>query len=349
MPVFSAPSFSNHENVIFCHDKATGLKAIIAIHDTTLGSALGGCRFWNYASENEALNDVLRLSQGMTYKAAISKLPLGGGKSVIIGDPKAIKTKELLLAFGRFVDRLGGLYITAEDVGTSVEDMSIIHTQTDHVVGLAGGSGDPSPLTAYGVYRGLCAAAKHKFGADTPQGMRVVVQGLGHVGMNLCKHLHQAGAQLFVFDINEQAVKTAVDSFGATVLKAEDIFTFEADIFSPCALGAILNDTTIPQMKYKIIAGAANNQLESPHNGEQLRNLGILYTPDYVLNAGGLINVWYERSHGGYDRATAMEHIETIHETLLEIFSIADQEGIPTNRAAGNIAERRIAETASAK
>lgn len=342
MSVFSARDYNNHEQVVYCCDPKTGLKAIIAIHNTNLGPALGGCRMWEYTTEDEALQDVLRLSKGMTYKAAISNLPLGGGKAVIIGNSKRDKTPELMKSFARFVNTLGGRYITAEDVGMSVEDMVTVHTQTNHVVGLPSGSGDPSPYTAYGTFKGMCAATKHQLGQETPKGLKVLVQGVGHVGYHLCKLLHQCGAKIFVTDINEDAIQKVVSDFGATPIDKDEVASFDADIYAPCALGAVVNDDTIPLMKFKIIAGSANNQLHRSRHGEELRAKNILYTPDYVINAGGLINVWYEKIPGGYNEKKSMTHIDKIYDTLLEIFKTADSQSISTNKAADHVAEKRF-------
>lgn len=291
MPVFYARDFDNHENVVFCSDEKTGLKAIIAIHNTNRGPALGGCRMWNYADEKEAVTDALRLSRGMTYKAALANLNLGGGKAVIIGNSKTDKTPELFRAFGRFVERLGGDYITAEDVGTSVQDMGYINESTSHVVGLdaskPGGSGDPSPLTALGVFQSIKAAVAYKLKENSLKGLTVAVQGLGHVGHNLCRLLAEAGAKLIITDIDEDTLKTYATQYGAQAVSPGEIYGIQADIFAPCALGAVVNDHTLTQFKCSIITGAANNQLERKEHGEILSRMGILYAPDYVVNAGG--------------------------------------------------------------
>jgi leucine dehydrogenase len=344
MAVFSAPSFAGHEQVVFCNDADAGLKAIIAIHDSTLGPALGGCRMWPYGSETEALEDVLRLSRGMTYKAAISNLDMGGGKSVVIGDPKSDKTSALFESLGRFVDGLGGRYIVAEDVGTSVPDMEVVHRRTEHVAGVPeGGSGDPSPATAWGVLQGIRAAAKHQLGRADLEGLTAAVQGLGHVGTYLCEHLHEAGAKLVVTDIDPAAVERVMERFGATAAKPDDIYATPSEVFAPCALGAILNDDTIPQLKAPIVAGAANNQLAEDRHGAALKDRGIVYAPDYVINAGGIINI----SHEGpaYQKQAAFEHVAGIHETLLDIFARADADGVPTSLTADRLAEERIART----
>ena len=348
MSVFSHSEFNAHEQVVFCHDSETGLKAIIAIHNTNRGPALGGCRMWPYASDEEALRDVLRLSRGMTYKSAISNLDLGGGKSVIIGNPRIHKTEALMRAMGRFVDSLGGRYIAAEDSGTNVDDIKTMAKETQHVAGIldkstrAGGmrSGDPSPATAYGVFMGLKAAVKHRLGLDDLSGLKVAVQGVGNVGLRLARYLHEAGAQLWVTDIYEDQVNRAVQELGATAVSSTEIFELDVDVFAPCALGAIINDDTLTKLKVKAIAGAANNQLAEPRHGEILRQRGILYTPDYVINAGGIIDVSYERF--GYDRDKMLKHVEGIYDNLLEIFRRADLEEQPTTIIADHIAEERF-------
>ncbi|KZD10289.1 Glu/Leu/Phe/Val dehydrogenase dimerization domain-containing protein [Oceanibaculum pacificum] len=341
MPIFTAPDFDNHEQVVFCNDAETGLKAIIAIHDTTRGPSLGGCRMWPYASEAAAVTDALRLSRGMTYKSALAGLPLGGGKSVIIGDAKTQKSPALFRAFGRFVDSLGGRYIAAEDVGTGVADIEAMRQVTRHVAGTAGGSGDPSPVTAYGVFQGIRAAAKAKLGRDDLAGLRVAVQGLGHVGLDLARQLYEAGAALIVADIDLDRIARATTAYRAEAMPADRIHAADVDIFAPCALGAILNDATIPEIKAGIIAGAANNQLAEERHGAALMKRGILYAPDYAINAGGIINIHHE-SAGKYDRAAALRQVEGIYDTLLEIFARAAAEGIPTSDAADRVAETRF-------
>lgn len=339
MSVFDAHDFDGHEQVTFCHDAASGLKAIIAIHNTNLGPALGGCRYWAYASEEEAIKDVLRLSRGMTYKAALANLALGGGKAVIIGDPKVEKTPEKLRAFGRFVERLGGLYITAEDVGTSPKDMSLIAEDTRYVVGRddkEGGSGDPSIMTALGVFAGIQACAFYKLGKSDLAGVRVGVEGLGHVGFDLVRRLAEAGAHLVVTDINKVLVHKAIHEYGAKAVKPDDIFGADVDIFVPCALGGILNDQTIPQLKCKIIAGSANNQLAESYHAKVLEDRGILYAPDYLINAGGLINVTYEGPN--YNADTVKDHVEGIYYTLLEIFETAKAYNMTTSDASDRLA-----------
>jgi leucine dehydrogenase len=343
MTTFSTVDFDNHEQVVFCSDAKTGLKAIIAIHNTNLGPALGGCRFWAYNNEEEALKDVLRLSRGMTYKAAMANLKLGGGKGVIIGDARKDKTPEKLIAFGQFIERLNGLYITAEDVGTTTEDMAYIRQSTNHVVGLAsatGGSGDPSIFTGYGVYLGIKASLKHKFGLDSVKGLRIAVQGLGHVGMNLIERLIREGAEIIASDINTESVKKATTQHDLKIVPPESILKTECDVLAPCALGGIFYDQTIENLHCKIIAGAANNQLFHPSHGEALRQLGILYAPDYVINAGGLINVTHEGPN--YDQNEAIYHVDKIYLTLLEVFHLADQQSLATNIACDRVAEQRF-------
>ena len=340
MTVFESADFRDHEQVVFCSDEASGLRAIIAIHNTNRGPALGGCRMWPYDSEEAAITDVLRLSRGMTYKAAIVDLPLGGGKSVIIGDPKRDKSDALLAAMGRAIDRLGGRYITAEDVGTTVADMDAMRLETPHVRGVSGSSGDPSPVTAYGVFMGLCAAAAHRFGSDELAGLKVAVQGLGNVGYHLCKHLEDHGAELIVADMNEEAVERAVNVFGATAVSPDDIIDQDVDIFAPCALGGVINDDTIPRLKAAVVAGAANNQLAEDRHGKVLMERGILYAPDYAINAGGLINVFADGP--GYNPILVMKQVEVIYQTLDKIFDRATADGLPTNTVADRIAEERF-------
>ncbi|MGY8986312.1 MAG: Glu/Leu/Phe/Val dehydrogenase dimerization domain-containing protein, partial [Sphingomonadales bacterium] len=293
MSVFSSPSFDNHEQVLFCNDPKTGLKAIIAVHSTIMGPAVGGCRMWDYASDEEALNDVLRLSRGMSYKNAMADLVLGGGKSVIIGNSKTLKTPELMRSFGRFINSVGGKYYSAEDVGISVEDIEEAGKETSFVAGLNKGkaaSGDPSPYTAHGVFHGIKASVKHKLGLESVRGLKVGVQGLGHVGSYLCEELHAEGAKLFVTDINDDAIINIVEKTSATAVSTNEIMGLEVDVLAPCALGAGLNSKTIPNLRTTIIAGAANNQLAQDKHGVELIKRGILYAPDYVINAGGIMN-----------------------------------------------------------
>jgi leucine dehydrogenase len=341
----AAMSELGHEQLVFCRDPASGLRAIIGIHNTVLGPALGGTRMWPYESEDEAINDVLRLSRGMTYKAAAAGLNLGGGKTVIIGDPKKDKSEALFRALGRFVESLKGRYITAEDVGTSVDDMEYAFMETKHVTGITvahGGSGDPSPVTAYGVFRGIEASVKTKFGREELSGLGVAVQGAGNVGYYLIKQLHEAGANVTTCDIDAERVQRVVDEFGVAVVGPEQIYDVDAEVFAPCALGAILNDETIPRLKAKVISGGANNQLaDADVHGPALEEAGILYAPDYVVNAGGLINVFCELE--GYVRERAMRRASGIYENTMRVFEIANEHGIPTYQAADRMAEERIA------
>ena len=338
----------DHEQVAVCHDKRTGLRAIIAIHNTTLGPALGGTRFWNYASEGEAFYDVLRLSRGMTYKAAISGINLGGGKAVIIGDSKKDKSEALWRRYGRFVEGLNGRYITAEDVGTSTKDMEYIAMETDSVAGLPdylGGGGDPSPVTAYGTYLGMKACMKELTGSDSLEGKKVAVQGVGHVGEYLVELLHKEKANITITDINEDQLKKLSSQYGATVVGTDEIYDVDMDIYAPCALGATVNYDTISRLKCSIIAGAANNQLANEkEHGELLKNNGVLYAPDFLINAGGLINCYTEL--GGYNRDQAMATSEKIYDRTLEIINLAKEKDITTHEAAVAIAEKRIADIA---
>ncbi|MBF6609037.1 MAG: Glu/Leu/Phe/Val dehydrogenase [Flavobacterium sp.] len=343
-PVFGQPSFDNHEQIVFCHDKDTGLKAIIGIHNTVLGPALGGTRMWNYNNEWEALNDVLRLSRGMTYKSAITGLNLGGGKAVIIGDSKIDKTPAMITKFGQFVHSLSGKYITAEDVGTTTPDMDLIRDVTPHVTGISearGGSGNPSPVTAYGVYMGMKAAAKYKFGSENLSGRKILVQGIGHVGETLVDYLTKEGAIVQIADINEARLREISSKYGAAIFAEDDLYSADVDIYAPCALGATVNDHTINKIKAKVIAGAANNQLavEEVH-GKILREKGILYAPDFLINAGGIINVYAEIV--GYDKAEALRRTENIYNTTLEIFHYADANNLTTYQAALLLAQNRI-------
>jgi leucine dehydrogenase len=340
MEIFQRMAEHNHEQLVFCYDPATGYKGIIAIHNTTLGPALGGTRFWNYNSDEEAIVDVLRLARGMTYKAAVAGLNLGGGKAVIIGDNKTTRREMIFRSHGRFVESLGGRYYTAEDVGTSVEDMDYVKMETEYVTGVAGGSGDPSPVTAYGTYRGIRACAREKYGSDSLNGMTIAVQGTGHVGYYLCKFLAQEGAALVVTDIDDARVRRVVDEFGAQAVTPDQIYGVAAQVFAPCALGAIVNDDTIPQFRFDIIAGAANNQLAQERHGDQLHKRDILYAPDYVINAGGLINVYGELND--WTAEQAKRKAGEIYETLCQIFELAKSDGIPTYEAADRVAERRI-------
>ena len=340
MDIFEQLAEQGHEQVVFCHEPSCGYKGIIAIHDTTLGPSLGGTRFWNYASDEEALTDVLRLSRGMTYKAAVAGLNLGGGKAVIIGDPRTTRREMIFRAHGRFIESLGGRYITAEDVGTSVTDMDYVSMETSYVSGLPGKSGDPSPVTAFGTYQGMKAAALEKYGSDSLAGKTVAVQGAGHVGYYLCAHLAEEGARIVVADIDAERVARVEQEFGAEAVDPDTIYSVEADIYAPCALGATINDETIPLLKADIVAGAANNQLEESRHGDELHRRGILYAPDYVINAGGVINVYGEVK--GWLPEQSMRKAGEIFGTLVRLFELARDEDLPTYRAADRLAEERI-------
>ena len=333
----------DHEEIVYCYDKDCGLKAIIAIHNTTLGPALGGTRMWPYKSEDEALIDVLRLSKGMTYKASAAGLNLGGGKAVIIGDPKKDKTEALFRTFGAYVNSLNGKYITAEDVGTSVHDMAYVFMETPYVTGIPisfGGSGDPSPFTAHGVLMGIKASVKAKLNSDSLKGVRIAVQGLGNVGRNLVEYLVKEGASVAVADIDKERVTAICDKFGLSAVDPEQIAISDCDVFAPCALGAVINDQTISKLKCKIVAGGANNQLAEHRHGDALLELGILYAPDYVINAGGLMNVFVELE--GYSRERAFEKTGQVYDNLMQVFKISKAENIATHRAADRLAESRI-------
>jgi len=344
MPIFDSIQHRDHEQVVFCSDRQSGLRAIIAIHNTALGPALGGTRMWMYRTDEEALHDVLRLSRGMTYKAAVAGLNLGGGKAVVIGDPNRDKTEAMFRAFGRFVEGLAGRYITAEDVGTDVRDMEYVRMETKYVTGIdraLGGSGDPSPVTAFGVYAGMKACMKELTGTDSLKGKTVAVQGAGHVAEYVCGHLAKEGAKVSVCDIYPDKVKRVAGATGATVVEPDAIYDVDADIFCPCALGAIVNDETIPRFKFRVIAGGANNQLaDEAKHGRMLIDRGILYAPDYAINAGGLINVYNELE--GYSQERAMKQAEGIYDTILRIIGTSKKEGIPTYEASNRLAEDRI-------
>ena len=337
---FDRLSQMGHEQLVLCSEPTAGYRGIVAIHSTQLGPALGGTRFWNYASDEEAIIDALRLARGMTYKNAVAGLNLGGGKSVIIGDNKTANREMLFRAHGRFVEGLGGRYVTAEDVGTSTSDMDFVHMETEYVTGLAGRSGDPSPVTAHGVFRAIQASAKRRWNSDDLTGKTVALQGCGHVGYYLAKELHAAGASLIVTDIDAERVKRTVAEFKAKAVSLEEIYGVKADIFAPCALGAILNDKTIPQLKVEIVAGAANNQLAEERHGDALEQRKILYAPDYVANAGGVINVYGEIA--GWDPQRALRKADEIYATTLGVYELAETEGIPTYKAADRLAERRL-------
>ncbi|MGH2757365.1 MAG: Glu/Leu/Phe/Val family dehydrogenase [Actinomycetota bacterium] len=343
MHVFENIVGGGYEQVVYCNDDHSGLRAIIAIHSTALGPALGGTRFYPYETEDEALGDVLRLAKGMTYKAAAAGLDLGGGKGVIIGDPRRIKTEELLRAYGRFVETLGGRYITAEDVGTFLEDMDIVRRESRWVTGCSftyGGSGDPSPVTAYGVLHGIKACALEVFGSADLKDRTVALQGVGKVGYALCGYLVKEGAKVTIADVDVDNLGRAVADHGVETTALDTVHAMDVDIFAPCALGSVINDDTISELRCKVVAGASNNQLQREEHGDKLRDLGILYAPDFVINAGGLMNV--EDELRGYDRERAMKKVEGIYKALQLIFAMAREKGISTARAANEYAEERI-------
>jgi leucine dehydrogenase len=347
MEITEKTTNTDHEQVLIACDAATGYHGIIAVHSTALGPAIGGTRFWNYDSEDEALIDVLRLSQGMTYKTALAGLPLGGGKSIIIGNNATNSNREALLrVHGRFIETLKGRYITAEDVGTSPADMEIVRLETQHVAGLPGRSGDPSPITARGVFRAIQASSRFVRDTDDLSGLTVAIQGCGHVGYNLARWLNEAGAKLIVTDVNSDSVARLVDEFGATMVQPDEIFSVPADIFAPCALGGVINDDTIPKLKVQIVAGAANNQLLEERHGVMLRERNILYAPDYVANAGGVFNGCIELF--GWDADHALTKVDGIYDTILRIFQIAQSQGLTTNEAANRLAEDRLRNAAKA-
>lgn len=342
MEIFDAMAQNSHEQIVFWSEPSIGYRGIIAIHDTTLGPALGGTRFWNYSSDSEAVTDALRLARGMTYKAAVAGLDLGGGKSVILGDNRTKDREDIFRAHGRAVESLKGRYITAEDVGTSVEDMEYVLMETDSVTGLKGASGDPSPVTAFGVYQGIKACARFLYGDDSLQGKHIVVQGVGHVGYYLCRDLANDGARLTITDIDEDRIKRVVEDFGATVVRNEDVYKVDAEVFAPCALGAVINDDTLKVLNVDIVAGAANNQLSESRHGKMMYDLGIVYAPDYVINAGGLCNVYGELQ--GWTSDQGKTKAGEIYDTILGILNQAKAEDIPTSEAADRVAEKRIAE-----
>src|SRR5690625_128005 len=343
MEIFTKMIEDEYEQVLYCYDKPSGLKAIIVIHDTTLGPALGGARMWPYETEAEALEDALRLSKGMTYKNAAAGLALGGGKTVIIRDSKKDKHPDMLKALGHCNEGLNGQYITAEDVGTTVEYMEHSHEVTDHVAGTSpetGSSGDHSPVTAYWIYKGIKAAAKEAYGSDSLEGKTVAVQGVGNVAYKLCGHLHNENAKLIVTDINSDAVERAVKNYGALAVDPDEIYDVECDIYAPCALGATINSETIPRLKAKVIAGSANNQLKTSEDGDALFERGITYAPDYVINSGGVINVADELK--GYNQEHAMKKVETIYDSLTKTFEISKRDHLPSHIAADRMVEERI-------
>lgn len=343
--VFEQMQNLEHEQIAFCSDKDTGLKAIIGIHNTILGPAMGGTRMWHYTDEQAAIKDVLRLSRGMTFKNAIAGLNIGGGKAVIIGDAKKLKSEALMRRFGKFVDSLGGIYWTAEDVNMSTRDMEHVRMETKYVTGLPismGGSGDPSPVTAYGVYLGMKATAKKVYGSDNLEGKKIVVQGVGHVGSYLVERLVKEKAQVFVSDIFDDKLKAISDKYGVTVINKEDVYTFDGDIYAPCALGATLNDDTIPLMNYKIIAGGANNQLDQEiKHGRMLIERDIAYAPDFLINSGGITNVYYEQQ-GNYNRDRVFAQTEMIYDVCTQVLNHAEANDITSQEAAMDVAKKRI-------
>ena len=348
-PIIRKMSEMGHEQVVFCQDQKTGLKAIIAIHSTALGPALGGTRMWKYNNELEALNDVLRLSRGMTFKASISGLDLGGGKAVIIGDAKTEKTDDLMRRFGKFVETLSGNYITAEDVGMTTHDMEMIREETKHVTGIPqsmGGSGDPSPVTAYGVYMGMKASAMYKWGSDDLKGKKIAVQGIGNVGENLVKYLSEEGSVIYINDISKEQLNKVAAKYGATIVEGDAIYDIDMDIYAPCALGASVNDYTLSRLNCEIIAGAANNQLaDEVKHGQMVMDMGIIYAPDFLINAGGLISVYSEIK--GYDQKETLAKTKEIYNTTLDILRKSELEGITSHEAAKQIAQTRIEQSLS--
>lgn len=347
LPVFETMARDGHEQVVFWSEPDCGYRGIIAVHDTTLGPSMGGTRFWNYDSESEALEDVLRLSRAMTYKSAVAGLDLGGGKSIILGDPRTPNREAIFRAHGRAIESLGGRYYAAEDVGTSAEDMSFVRKETRYVTGLPGRSGDPSPLTALGTFEGIRACAAERFGNPSLRGKHVAVQGVGHVGYHLCALLTEAGVSLSVSDIDPERVARVVDEFGARAVPPEEVYDVEADIFAPCALGAVLDDETISRLRVTIVAGAANNQLAEDRHEGSLDLRGILYAPDFVVNAGGIISVYGELK--GWDLERSRAKVLEIHGTVLDIFGRACEEGITPAAAARRQAEDRLVEARRAR
>jgi leucine dehydrogenase len=338
---------SGHEKIVFAEDDEIGYRAVVAVHSTALGPALGGTRLWNYASVEEARTDALRLARGMTYKNALAGLPFGGGKSVLVGDARALDREKVFRAHGRVVESLGGAYITAEDVNTSPADMEFIRQETNYVAGLIGRSGDPSPVTAHGVFRAIQASAKYRWGSDSLEGRTVALQGCGHVGYHLARELAEAGARLFATDVDAAKLSRVVAEFGARAVPLAEICDARAGIFAPCALGGVVNDETITRFSFEIVAGAANNQLLEARHGDALAARGILYAPDYVANSGGVINGSTELL--GWDDARARVKVHAIYDTLLEIFVDADSAGTTPARAADALAERRIEEARGAR
>jgi leucine dehydrogenase len=347
MDLFKAMSAYSHEQLVFCQEPSCGYLGIVAIHDTTLGPGVGGTRYWQYATTEEAIVDSLRLSRGMTYKSAVAGIAFGGGKSVIIGDNRRKDREAIFRAHGRFVESLGGRYVAAEDIGTTPSDMEIVRLETSHVAGLPGRSGDPSPVTSYGIYVGMKATAKVRWGSDSLAGKTVAVQGCGKVGHNLCRHLHEEGATLIVTDVDPARVKAVVAETGAKAVAPDEIYDQKADIYSPNALGATVNDDTLRRLKVEVIAGGANNQLAEERHGEQLERQGLSYAPDYVINGGGIINVYGETA--GWEHERSRKKAGEIYDTILNVFAIAKRDGVPTSLAADRLAEERIASVRALK
>jgi leucine dehydrogenase len=341
MEFFETLAEMGHEEIVMASDPSCGYRGIIAVHSTALGPALGGTRFWQYDSDEAAVIDALRLSRGMTYKNAVAGLDLGGGKSVIIGDNRTKNREAIFRAHGRAVESLGGRYITAEDVGTGTADMDFVHLETEHVAGLREKSGDPSPVTAHGVFRAIQASAKNRWGSDDLHGKVITVQGVGSVGRYLARELHEAGAKLIISDIDAERTARVARETGATVVEGDAIYTSKAHIFAPCALGGIINDENLPKLKVEVICGGANNQLLEERHGYKLEEMGMQYTPDYVANAGGVINVFGEVA--GWDSERAHRKADEIYDTVLSVFEIAKAEKIPSFEAADRLAERRLA------
>jgi leucine dehydrogenase len=341
MEIFDRLASMGHEEVLFASDPSCGYRGIVAVHSTVLGPALGGTRFWKYDSDEAAITDALRLSRGMTYKNAVAGLDLGGGKSVIIGDNRTTNREAIFRAHGRAVESLGGRYITAEDVGTSTADMDFVHMETEHVAGLKEKSGDPSPVTAHGVFRAVQASAKNRWGSDDLTGKVIAIQGCGSVGRYLAGELHEAGAKLIVSDIDPERAQRVATATGAQIVQGDDIYSVKADIFAPCALGGIINDDTLPKFKFEVISGGANYQLLEERDGDKLEEMGMQYAPDFVANAGGVINVFGEVA--GWDAARAHKKADEIYDTILQVFDIAKKESIPSYKAADRLAEQRLA------
>lgn len=344
MSVFNNPAFDHHEHVAFCEDRSSGLRAIIAVHSSTLGPAVGGCRMYPYASEADALTDVLRLSRGMTYKSALAGLPFGGGKSVILGDPRTDKTPDLLESMGDFIDSLGGRYVAAEDSGTCVADIAAMAGRTAHVSGLKAGAeygGDPSPSTAYGVYLGIRTAVRHRLGKGAMRGLRAAIQGLGNVGFHLAGLLAADGVEVFGADVKRENLERAVRTHGINGVDTDDILTLEVDVFAPCAMGAVLNRRSVDELRAGIVAGAANNQLAEEAQADQLWQRGILYCPDFLINAGGIIDIYHQRC--GSDREVMQEHLRRIEANLQEILYRSDRAGRSPHLIAEELAREYLA------